>query len=320
MNIRKTSLLVCLFFTLAAALQAEIETVKVLGIGNSFTRNATAFLPQVFADSPTEAVVGAAIIGGCSLERHVHHAKEHEADPQTGNEYTFQLNGEKVKGNASLKEMLLAEDWDIITIQQVSAKSFKEETFYPYAGELIDYIRQYRPEAEIVFHETWSHGVNSYRNKEWGLDPADMYAMLHANYAKVAAENGLRVIPVGTAFQNARATDMWGSEPDNFDPKNHELTYPEDQYNLPDMSKSLTWDYYWKKNQKTRQWQIYSDGFHANNNGKYLGGLVWYAFLTGNDPREITFTPDRMSEAKAESLREVAHETAQSQKQAAAAM
>lgn len=306
----RPAILLTLLFTIAVGLSAETETIKVLGVGNSFTRNATKYLPEVFAASPDQADIGAAIIGGCSLDRHVKHAKEHEADPNTGKHYAYLLNGEKVKGGTSLKEILLAEDWDYITIQQVSTKSFKEETFYPYAKELIDYIRQYRPVAEIVIHETWSHGVNSYRNKEWGLDPDEMYAQLQANYAKVAAENGLRVIPVGTAFQNARATDMWGSEPDGFDPKDNDLTYPEDKDNLPDMSKSLTYDYSWRKN-KEGKWFVNSDGFHANRNGEYLGGLVWYEFFTDGDAREITFKPESMSDAQAQSLKNIARQTVQ---------
>jgi len=319
MNIRKTSLLVCLFFTLASALQAETESIKILGVGNSFTRNSTKYLHDIYAAAPEQADIGAAIIGGCSLDRHVKHAKEHEADSETGKHYSYLMNGEKVKGGASLKEILLAEDWDFVTIQQVSTKSYKEETFYPYTKELVDYIRQYRPEAEIVIHETWSHGVNSYRNKEWGLDPNDMYAKLHANYAKIGEEYGLRIVPVGTSFQNARATDTWGSEPDGFDPKNNDLTYPEDKDNLPDMSKSLTYDYSWRKN-KEGEWFVNSDGYHANRNGEYLGGLVWYEFFSGGDAREITFKPEGMSDEQAASLRNIAHQTVQVEEQAAAAM
>lgn len=304
-----------LFLMLAASLGAETETLKILGVGNSFTVNSQKYLNEIAESQGVDLVVGGAIIGGCSLERHVKHAKEHEADPETGKQYRYQLNGETAKNGASLKEILLADDWDYITIQQVSTKSYEEASFYPYTKELIDYILQYRPEAEIVIHETWSHSVNSYRNKEWGLDPDEMYAKLHANYGKIGEEYGLRIIPVGTAFQNARATEMWDLEPDGFDPKNHDLTYPEDKHNLPDMSKSLNHDYSWRKD-KEGQWIVNSDGYHANANGEYLGSLVWYEFFTGKDAREITFKPNGMSEGQAQSLREVAHETVVAEKQA----
>lgn len=310
-------LLLILSFFVATLLSAETETVKILGVGNSFTRNSTKYLPEIYANSSAQADIGAAIIGGCSLERHVKHLKEHEADPETGKEYGYLFNGESVeKRKFALKEILLAEDWDYITIQQVSTSSYKEETFYPYAQELIEYIRQYRPQAEIVIHETWSHSVNSFRNKEWGLDPDEMYAKLHANYAKIGDEFGLRIIPVGTASQNARATEMWDLPENDFDPKNHDLTYPEDKHNLPDMSKSLNYDYSWKK--QGDEWVVNNDGYHANVSGEYLGGLVWYEFFTGNDAREISFKPNGLSDEQAESLRNIANQTVQSQKAAAA--
>lgn len=292
----------------ATGLSADTEKVKILGIGNSFTFNAVKYLDDICESTPgVDADVAVAGIGGCPLDKHVDLAKKHEADPSTGKEYNYQLNSKHVKGGASLKEILLAEEWDYITIQQVSTKSYKEETFYPYAKELIDYVRKYRPEAEIVIHETWSHSVNSYRAKDWKLDPDEMYTKLHANYAKIGAEYGLRIIPVGTSFQNARATEMWDLQFDGFDHKNHSLTYPEDKDNLPDMSKSLNRDYYWKK--KDGQWTLINDGFHANMAGEYLGALVWFEFFTGHDANSVTYKPSSLTEAQAASLREVAHET-----------
>jgi len=320
MKFKRPAILIGLVLTLATSLFAESGTIKILGVGNSFTRNATKYLPQIFESVPgAQAEVGAAMIGGCSLDRHVKHAREHEADPATGKHYRYLLNGEEVKKGASLKEILLSGEWDFITIQQVSTKSYEEESFYPYARELIDYIRRYCPDAEIVMHETWSHSVNSYRMKEWKLDPDEMYARLHANYAKVATENDLRVIPVGTAFQNARATNLWDLQPDGFDPKNHDLTYPEDRHNLPDMSRSLTYDYSWRK-QKDGEWSVNSDGYHANANGEYLGGLVWFEFFTGRDARAVAYQPEGMSEVQGKSLRAVAHATVQAEKVAAPAM
>ncbi|WP_309400180.1 DUF4886 domain-containing protein [Cerasicoccus maritimus] len=300
------------------SLSAEVEKVKILGVGNSFTNNANKYLAKIYDSVDTaDADIGTAFIGGCSLDRHVKHAKEHEANPQTGNQYQYRKDWELVGKNVSLKEMLLDEDWDYITIQQVSTKSYKEGTFYPYTQELIDYIRQYRPDAEIVVHETWSHSVNSYRAKDWKLDPDEMYQKLHANYHKIADEHGLRVIPVGTAFQNARATEMWDYQVNDFDPKDNDLIYPEDKNNLPDMSKSLNNDYYWKKN-KEGTWEVRSDGFHANTAGEYLGALVWFEFFSGVDARTVPYKPDSLSEAQAESLRIIAHETVVAEKAASA--
>lgn len=187
-------------------------------------------------------------------------------------------------------------------------QSPKIETYYPYAGELIAYIHHYAPQAEIIIHETWSHSIDSYRNLEWGIHPDDMYADLHAAYAQIAREFGLRVVPVGTAFQNARATPMWDYQPTTIDVKT--LRYPQDKDNLPDQSRSLNSNFFWRKNDDNI-WTLRNDGFHANANGEYLGGLVWYAFFFGADPRHINYSPPTLTEAQAASLRTIAYKTVQ---------
>lgn len=45
--------------------------------------------------------------------------------------------------------------------------------------------------------------------KAWDLLPDDMYTKLHAAYGQVAEEFQLGVIPVGTAFQNAKKRPLW---------------------------------------------------------------------------------------------------------------
>lgn len=102
-------------------------------------------------------------------------------------------------------------------------------------------------------------------------------------------------------------TEMWNLSPDGFDPQHNDLTYPEDKNNLPNSSKSQNADYSWQK--KDGEWFIRGDGFHANAAGEYLGGLVWFEFLSGVDAREVTFKPSSLTDEQAESLREIAHTT-----------
>ncbi len=297
------TLLLCITVNLTA------ETIEILGVGNSFTANSQKFLPQIIASDPdVDAVVGCAYIGGCPIDKHTSLAKAHEANPEDGKSYDYKIDNKSVGKKVALKHILQDREWDYITIQQVSTKSYKIETYYPHAKDLIDYIRQYAPQSEIVVHETWSHSVDSYRATDWGLDPREMYAKLHAAYQQIANENDLRIIPVGTAFENARATDMWHYEPTKIDLSS--LSYPEDKGNLPDESKSMNRIFYWKKD-KNDEWSVKTDGYHAGRNGEYLGGLVWYEFFFEKDPRQITYKPDGITEAQAESLRQIAYETVQ---------
>jgi hypothetical protein len=285
------------------------KKIRILGVGNSFTINSTKYLTDIINSDPSvQADVAVAYIGGCSLDRHLSVARTNEANPDDpkGKIYRYEVNRKTVNKQASLKEMLQDGEWDYITMQQVSSKSYKQDSFYPHARDLYDYIKKYAPNAKIVIHETWPHRIDCPRTKQWNLTPDAMYEKLHANYAKVAAELGVPVIPVGTAFQNAKKRPLWQYEaPVDFDPK--ALVYPAP---LPDQSKSLHSGYSWGTDPKDKTKKIVRmDGFHAGRSGEYLGGLVWYEFFFGKDARQITYTPKGMTEEQAVSLREVAHET-----------
>jgi len=300
--------LATLVFGIRCPGQEPAKKVRILGVGNSFTQNATTYLTEIIkADPSLSADVGVAYIGGCSLERHTVVAKANEANPDDpkGKAYNYVLNAKTVKKSVSLKDILRDGPWDHITIQQVSTGSWKEETFYPYARELVDYLKRYAPDATIVVHETWSHRIDCPRTKQWKMSPEEMYEKLHANYAKIAGELSAQVIPVGTAFENAKKLPLWQYEPPaDFDPAT--LVYP----NLPDQSKSIHYGYSWQTDPKDKEKKVLRmDGFHAGRPGQFLGGLVWYEFFFHKDARANPFLPAKMTEEEAKSLREVAHQT-----------
>jgi len=292
----------------ALSVRAEGDgKLHILGVGNSFTENATRFLPHMAElDPERDVVVGRAIIGACSLEQHVKLARMHDENPEKGAWYGYDINNERIERKVSLKHILKEREWDFVTIQQVSSKSHKPETYTPFAEELIEFIRTHAPGATVVVHETWPHNIDSYRTKKWDLHPDEMYEKLHAAYYEMAAEQGLRVIPVGTAFQYAKRHPLWDYQAADFDV--YALPYPEGKTKMPDESKSLHKIFYWRKN-KEGDWVVGSDGFHANKNGEYLGSLVWYGFFFRVDPREIDYQPRTLSDEQADSLREAAYVT-----------
>lgn len=295
-----------------SGLQAEEEGIRILGIGNSFTENATQYLPAIIgADPDLEADVAVAGIGGSPLDLHVRLAEAHETDPRSGRRYKYLYNTELRGEGLPLKSILSSEKWDYITIQQVSHKSYKPETFVPYARQLVEYVRSYAPDAEILLHETWAHNIDSYRFKEWGLHPDEMYARLHEAYADKGKELDLRVVPVGTAFHRVKEEPLWDYRPTDVD--TDQFVYPADRDNLPDASRSLHTIFYWHFDEETDRWKLVNDGFHANRNGKFLAGLVWYAFFFDRDPRENDFAPPGMEENREISLKETAFEVVESE-------
>ena len=286
-------------FPAAAQNQTPIAELKVLAIGNSFSGNANLYREKLNENDPShKLIVAQAEIGGCSFEKHVKLARIHEqnpADPE-GKPYIYN------KRKASLKDMLTAQPWDVVTIQQVSHLSDDITSYRPHAKDLCDYVRKYCPKAEIVVHEVWADRVDNARLKPKKKTQLEMYRDLDAAYREIAAELGnLRIIPVGDAFQNLR--QIWKFQPDpNFDPK--KMTYP----NLPDQKHTLCIGWIWRKDPKTGEQQLIYD-HHANAAGCLLAALVWRETLLGADSRENQFCPPAVSSEDAVVIRSIAHET-----------
>lgn len=267
---------------------AERDSLKLLAIGNSFSDDATAYLPAIAKAGGKDLVIGRASIGGCPLERHARHLREAEAGDPKGKAY----NGR------SLPEILSSQPWDIVTLQQWSQLSFKPETFQPFADELIAAIRKYAPTAEIVVHETWAYREDHpWFQKNDGFTPAKMYAGARDTYRAFADGKGFRLLPVGDALNLARQTPRWTFAPDaKFDYKNP----PEGQ--VPDQGTSLNVGWRWTKNKDGKS--VFSlDAIHCNAAGRYLGASVWYQVLFDTETLPETYAPEGVSAADAADLR-----------------
>ncbi len=128
-----------------------------------------------------------------------------------------------------------------------------------------------------------------------------MWEKSRAAYHTIAAELGLRLIPVGDAFWKVSSDPQWEYKKDpNFDIK--KPVHP----NLPDQTNSLHAGYSWKDEKN-----FTFDANHANDAGCYLGALVWYGFLFGESPEKLTFAPPKVPAAFAAHLRQVAWQTLQ---------
>lgn len=204
------------FFSVAAVCWAEPapKTLKVLAIGNSYSVSVTRQMPQVAADLGLKLDLMSANIGGCSLEKHVRLMDNPKLDPHERPWYCNHSYADGGRPNLPngdwnyLCDAIVADKWDVITIQQASALSWKLESFHPWGDNLVGRIRALAPQAEIVVQETWSDHPGSGRLKSWELTEKEMYARLHAAYAAFAAPYGFRVIPTGTAVEQARSLGM----------------------------------------------------------------------------------------------------------------
>ena len=136
---------------LALAFPMTAKELKVLMIGNSFSICVGRNLPQIVAADPeNKLILTSAFIGGCTFERHYNNLVQAEANPQhrpyritvwdSAAENEKKQISEK-KGN--INELLKNNQYDIITIQQGSRKSFNFAAYEPFAGVIIKYIRKY---------------------------------------------------------------------------------------------------------------------------------------------------------------------------------
>lgn len=304
-TIRHLSVLIVIAVLLTAqphqtSAQAEEKTVKLLTIGNSFAENALTFLPPLAESAGHKLVVGRANLGGCTLERHWNHVAQHEADPNSegGSPYG--------RGKSSLKDLLTKEQWDYVTIQQVSYKSHDPETYQPFADNLYRYIKKHAPDATVLIHQIWAYRIDDPRftpaNK--GKEPHThtvMYQQVRQAYHALADKLNLRILPSGDAMYLADRDSNWGYRIDSaFDFDN--ATYP----SLPDQTHSLHAGWSWRKNADgTRALRI--DGHHASSAGKYLIGCVWFETLFNDDVTENEFIPKSIDPHYAKFLQQTAH-------------
>jgi hypothetical protein len=288
------------------AQEAEVppprETVKLLTIGNSFARDALQYLPDFARAGGKIVQVFSANPSGYTLKAHASSVDAFENDPADPRGRPYKNHAHPKTGEMkdfSLKEALEADDWDYVTIQQLSGLSFKPESYEPHAGRLIAYIREHSPGSEILIHQTWAWREDAPEYRD-GFTIEEMHAGTVAAYGQLAERYRLRVIPVGEAFHAARQSPLW------------KFQFPDPDYDyerppagkLPTQPGSLSRGWF-----QNKSGGLVLDPKHSNNAGKYLAGAVFYEVLF-NEP-----VPDeaggfvRGTPEQAADLRRIAHET-----------
>jgi len=228
------------------------KTLKLLAIGNSFSNNATKYLYDIAkAEGIENVVIGRLYIGGCSLETHAANAAADAA------EYTYYKNtaGKWVttSGKVTMLHGILDEDWDLITMQQASLYSGREETYNEDLRYLIDYVEANKtnPNAKLLWHMTWAYRQDSTKSGFTGNyenSQMRMYEMITecVRSKVIPNEEFVGILPVGTAIQNARSSYMG---------------------------------------------QVFnSDTSHLNSLGEVIAAYTWYAALTDKPLTELKIT------------------------------
>lgn len=174
--------------------------IKVLSIGNSFSQDAHRYLYKIAKNEGIDLKCVNLYIGGCSLRTHCINILENNSA------YQFELNGESLGINISISNALQSDDWDIVTLQQVSHLAPNYETYIPYITKITDYVRLFLPKTKIMLHQTWAYEQGSMRlNEELGYaDQHDMFNDIEKAYNKAAKTiSADAIIPCGKAMISA---------------------------------------------------------------------------------------------------------------------
>lgn len=178
---------------------------KILGIGNSFTQDAFMYVPFLLKEmGVTKFEIAVLIYGGCTLEQHWNFASN---DSKVYNLEVFKSENDTWQslGARTLKEALNYTDFDTITLQQQSARSYDYNTYQPFLNNLVNYIYT---NINYPTRLGW-HGIPAQPDYAWvsTMTSAEFYAAQVQAYKNVLRDTPFEyVIPNNTAVQNARGT------------------------------------------------------------------------------------------------------------------
>lgn len=186
--------------------------MNVLCIGNSFSVDANRYLYEIARKGGVEVKVFSLYIGGCTLGTHYRNMLSERPA------YFLYHNGMSTGFHVSMKDALLNRQWDVVTIQQGSHESFKPDTYFPYANELVDYVHKMVPKAKIVVHQTWAYEQGSEKLAHFGFeDQKDMFTRLESAYQQLCdTVQAAGIIPSGELMQKMLASGFEKVHRDTF--------------------------------------------------------------------------------------------------------
>jgi len=241
--------------------------LKVLAIGNSFSEDAIENYLFELADAAGEnIIIGNLYIGGASPALHVENSRENKAA------YSYRkinLSGQKnIINDVTLSDGIADEDWDYISVQQVSQNSGQYEVVMQPPPQLLAYIRKEAPQAKIIYHQTWAYQHDSTHEgfAYYDCSQEKMYNAIVETTQKISKLKDIyTVIPSGSAVQNARTSSLGD-------------TLTRDGYHL-----ELTY-------------------------GRFTAACTWYQKLFGLDVRKNPYKPDSISELQAKIAKDAAYQ------------
>ena len=189
---------------------AEKE-IKILCFGNSFTQDSMSYVPFILKNIAPDlnVTIGIAYLGGCTLAQHCANLTGSEVTSDgvtfSPTPYVFHLYKNRAiswitQSSVDVEDVLVLEDWDIITFQQAGGYSYREwEIFYaPFIYKIhkaiFDKMSHPVKLGWLSIHGAYANDLNAIKTR---------WEQTTENTEKVQNLTGNEVIfPFGTAVQN----------------------------------------------------------------------------------------------------------------------
>ena len=179
------------------------EQYRVLAIGNSYTSDGTWYVGEILDGLGVDRnryCLYTAVLSAASLQRWTSVLQLH--DEVTLYWRAGHLAIDRVKGTL---EQLLAQDWDVIVLQQVSYDAIDYNTYNPELRTLIDAIYTHCTNKNVALAWQLVHAYASFSSNNFGLIGEQRWNCINFAAQRVYLYDGINiVIPTGTAIENAR--------------------------------------------------------------------------------------------------------------------
>lgn len=230
------SLLMLTLTATPAAARKYGETLRILAIGNSFSDDGMEHLPAILEDMGIENVELARLyVGGCTLERHYNFYNNEEAAYLFYHSKAGENKWVKADEKVTMQYALAMGEWDIITLQQASGVSGLYNSYVPYLEQLITIVSKAQPQAELVWHMTWSYSTDSNHGEfpNYDRDQMKMYNAITECVHRLLKDYKAidKIIPSGTAIQSLRQSEV-NNSPKDFTRDGYHMDFGAGRYAL----------------------------------------------------------------------------------------
>lgn len=215
--------------------QENKTVLKILAIGNSFTDDATEYIPPLLeAAKLPNVVIARAVSSGSSLSDHESNYRYNTAA------YKFTVrDGKKwktISESSTLSMAVKSDQWDIVVLQQVSQHSGQYNTYQPFLDELLGMIRSdcTNKSRSFAWQMTWAYGSNSTHSgfAYYNNSQQQMYSDIVQATKEMSQATGISlIIPSGTAIRNLRHSTL-NNPPADLTRDGYHIDYGAGRYTL----------------------------------------------------------------------------------------